>query len=204
MDEHDESRAVDFETEDYAVRYWPQQRWYYVVNRATGHKVGPEFSSQEKAERWALRCQEDFEVGRLIGALPRTHGGARPGAGRKPLGDEPMERRTVTLPAAAIATLEQLGQGNLSAGIRAAIAAQEERPMTTTAQYVKHATSGEHYYIETDDAGTVVTATGPLYFRDRTAQNLAERNFDSDVELVDDINADPDAYVPAEPWSDDE
>jgi hypothetical protein len=48
-------------------------------------------------------------------------GGARPGAGRKPLqGDGgPQVRRTVTLPAATVEALTALGEGNLSAGIRA-------------------------------------------------------------------------------------
>jgi hypothetical protein len=45
------------------------------------------------------------------------HGGQRQGAGR-PKQFEALQRKTVSLPAALIAELEQLGEGNLSAGIR--------------------------------------------------------------------------------------
>jgi len=46
------------------------------------------------------------------------HGGARNGAGRKPLYSEPMDRATVLLPRHHIAALRRLGDGNLAAGIR--------------------------------------------------------------------------------------
>jgi len=49
---------------------------------------------------------------------PKRLGGSRLGAGRKPIGNEPMVQRTVTLPPDTITTLEGLGDGNLSAGIR--------------------------------------------------------------------------------------
>lgn len=41
-----------------------------------------------------------------------------PGGGRRPLYGEPMEDRMVRLPAEAIADLTELGDGNLSAGVR--------------------------------------------------------------------------------------
>jgi len=50
----------------------------------------------------------------------RQHGGRRPGAGRKRI-DQPMERYTVRLDAERLAAARQLGDGDLSAGIRAAI-----------------------------------------------------------------------------------
>lgn len=48
-------------------------------------------------------------------------GGKREGAGRKPSGSPPMLRKNVTLPADVVARLEELGKGNLSAGIREAV-----------------------------------------------------------------------------------
>lgn len=46
-----------------------------------------------------------------------THGGARKGAGRKPVGAD-VKAVSVSLPAAMIESLKLLGSGNLSAGIR--------------------------------------------------------------------------------------
>lgn len=49
----------------------------------------------------------------------RSHGGPRPGAGRKPLrDDESMVRSTVTLLKTHHDYLAKLGNGNVSAGIR--------------------------------------------------------------------------------------
>jgi hypothetical protein len=59
------------------------------------------------------------------------HGGPRPGSGRKFLnGSEPGEgvyavRKTITLPSSLVDYLTQLGDGNLSKGIR--IAAEYHR-----------------------------------------------------------------------------
>lgn len=50
-----------------------------------------------------------------------NHGGARDGAGRKPLKDEPMTRVNVMLDEATIAKAKQIGGGNLSEGIREAV-----------------------------------------------------------------------------------
>ena len=50
--------------------------------------------------------------------LPK--GGARPGAGRKPVAGpaDPLVRKSVTLRESDIRRLEVMGDGNLSAGIR--------------------------------------------------------------------------------------
>lgn len=48
----------------------------------------------------------------------KQRGGRRAGAGRKPEYAEPLERRTVTLPASYVAELTRIGCGNLSNGIR--------------------------------------------------------------------------------------
>jgi hypothetical protein len=57
----------------------------------------------------------------------KSWGGKREGAGRKPIGAARMVAVTVTLPADLIEKLEQLGEGNLSAGIREAVRQFDER-----------------------------------------------------------------------------
>lgn len=57
-------------------------------------------------------------------------GGKRIGAGRKPTFLE-LERATVTLTPDQVAYLAQLGNGNVSAGIRRAIAKSKEPPFVT-------------------------------------------------------------------------
>ena len=57
-----------------------------------------------------------------MGDERKQWGGRRPGAGRRPV-PAPMESRTVSLPPDLIEQLEQLGDGNLSKGIRRAAAA---------------------------------------------------------------------------------
>jgi len=47
-----------------------------------------------------------------------THGGARTGAGRKLMYDQKMIKVTVTLPPACVDALRDLGEGNVSLGIR--------------------------------------------------------------------------------------
>lgn len=55
------------------------------------------------------------------GRVRHTHGGARPGAGRKPRYGRPMIRKTIRLTAAEVTRLERLGGGNLSEGVRTAL-----------------------------------------------------------------------------------
>jgi len=50
-----------------------------------------------------------------------NHGGRRPGAGRKPLGEENMKRVDVLLTTEQIDLAKALGNENLSAGVRFAI-----------------------------------------------------------------------------------
>ena len=47
-----------------------------------------------------------------------TRGGAREGAGRKPIAPGGTVRATVTLPADALDLLRELGEGNVSEGVR--------------------------------------------------------------------------------------
>lgn len=49
-----------------------------------------------------------------------TRGGARPGSGRKPKFGERMTRHQVILDPETVSTLTDLGDGNLSQGIRKA------------------------------------------------------------------------------------
>jgi len=52
-----------------------------------------------------------------------TWGGARPGAGRPRLTNEPTVEATISLPASLDAKAQQIGGGNRSAGIRLALEA---------------------------------------------------------------------------------
>lgn len=45
-------------------------------------------------------------------------GGAREGSGHPPLSDEPTVRKTVTVPKSVAKYLEEVGDGNASAGVR--------------------------------------------------------------------------------------
>ena len=54
-------------------------------------------------------------------SAPSKHGGAREGAGRKPIKEEPMTRVNVMLDDATIAKAKQIGGGNLSEGLREAV-----------------------------------------------------------------------------------
>jgi hypothetical protein len=49
-----------------------------------------------------------------------THGGTRPGAGRKTADNVKVERHTVTLDVRTAQVMREEGEGNLSQGIRAA------------------------------------------------------------------------------------
>lgn len=53
-------------------------------------------------------------------------GGARQGAGRKPLADEPTVECTVSLPASLSAKAMRIGDGNRSSGVRKALEAFAE------------------------------------------------------------------------------
>ncbi len=55
------------------------------------------------------------------GKVKYSHGGSRPGAGRRPRFGQPMVRKTIRLTEQEIARLERLGAGNLSEGVRAAL-----------------------------------------------------------------------------------
>ncbi len=56
-----------------------------------------------------------------VGKVKHSHGGARPGAGRRSRFGQPMVRKTIRLTAKEIARLTRLGAGNLSEGIRVAL-----------------------------------------------------------------------------------
>lgn len=56
-----------------------------------------------------------------------THGGRRPGAGRKPLGEDKMVRLNVMLENKHIDKAARIGEGNVSRGIRLLIDAEMKR-----------------------------------------------------------------------------
>lgn len=55
-----------------------------------------------------------------------THGGPGRGGGRKPVGSAPTIRKNVSLPPETIAKARKIGAGNVSEGVRRAVA---EYPM---------------------------------------------------------------------------
>jgi hypothetical protein len=64
----------------------------------------------------------DPSMSKMIAAhLGLGHGGNREGAGRTPLTEGGMQKKTVSLTDADIGYLSELGNGNLSAGIREAV-----------------------------------------------------------------------------------
>lgn len=68
-----------------------------------------------------------------------------------------------------------------------------------TNQYWQHKTSGDTYAVQVDESGAVVGACGPLYFRERTQENIDDFNFNNDQEVADDLNDDQDSYRLADP-----
>ena len=50
--------------------------------------------------------------------MPTTHGGFRPGAGRKRLSPDGVEKRSISLPPDMWEYVKELGGGNYSAGVR--------------------------------------------------------------------------------------
>jgi hypothetical protein len=59
-------------------------------------------------------------------------------------------------------------------------------------QIWQHVASGEKFVVNTDDKGAVVAAAGPLHYSEIVS--VLEEGFDSEEELVDDLNADIWAY----------
>lgn len=73
-----------------------------------------------------LRPEYEIDYGKTwpnlyAGRVQFSHGGPRPGAGRRPRFGRPMIRKTIRLTEKEIARLERLGDGNLSEGIRTAL-----------------------------------------------------------------------------------
>ena len=60
-------------------------------------------------------------------------------------------------------------------------------------QYWASEPDGEKYAVQIEN-GVVVSACGPLYYKEVTEANLATWNFNSDPELVDAINANQATY----------
>lgn len=77
----------------------------------------PELAVAE-ADSSTRRAAEHLDGNKIV----NKWGGARPGAGRKPLADnEPTIEGTITLPSSLDAKAKRIGAGNCSAGIRKAL-----------------------------------------------------------------------------------
>ncbi len=66
---------------------------------------------------------------------------------------------------------------------------------TMVNQYWQHKTSGEVFVVQVDNVEeTVISACGPLEWREVTAENLKDWNFNNDPDLVEDLNLNFDEY----------
>lgn len=83
----------------------------------------------------SLRTLDEQEVKQIAARIGLGHGGYRVGAGRTTIGDNALLRRTVTLSAADVAYLSELGEGNLSAGIREAVKYLHEQYYVNSPQW---------------------------------------------------------------------
>lgn len=92
-----------------------------------------------------------------------THGGKRPGAGRPPVSDEKTLRVTITMTPTHFDVAQQLGDGNVSAGVR--IMADNwlsyNPPLVKRVELWQHRTAGERYVVLVE-GGFCVGASGPL------------------------------------------
>lgn len=91
--------------------------------------------------------------------MTNTHGGKRAGAGRKPVSELGTVAITVTLTPDLLTVAGTLGDGNISAGIRAALAPYaDDQPPTREVQIWRW--QGAHYVVLWQ--GAMVAACGPL------------------------------------------
>lgn len=90
-----------------------------------------------------------------------THGGARPNSGRKPVSPLGLLEITVTLPPDLLAVAGTLGDGNVSEGVRRALAhfAEQAGP-SRELQVWAHKPTGQHYLIIWQ--GALIAAAGPM------------------------------------------
>lgn len=78
--------------------------------------------------------------------MKNTHGGAGRGQGRKPLDGKGATKVAVTLLPAQVETMKQLGNGNLSAGIRKAIEMTNARELAALVVGRIHIDAENDYY----------------------------------------------------------
>ena len=104
------------------------------------------------------------------------HGGARPGAGRRYLnGRDPHEgtpavTATISIPQAMRDTLRDLGNGNVSAGVRRAVETLQQKEKTMQGFYI---TGTKGSYIELDD-GRWADSVHPYPPHDNVEELLTE------------------------------
>ena len=94
--------------------------------------------------------------------MHNTHGGPRPGAGRKPIGAARTVPITITLPPDLLAAAADLGAGNVSEGIRIALLhwLADNTPPVQELQIWQHTPSGAYYLILWQ--GVLGAAAGPM------------------------------------------
>lgn len=116
------------------------------------------------------------------------HGGRRPGAGRPPVSDGKTMRVTITMTPNHFHVAQQLGDGNVSAGVR--IIADNwlsyNQPLVKRVELWQHRTSGERYAVVTE-GGVCVDASGPLNQADVDAIMAGSEDVEWSGELSDDI-----------------
>lgn len=88
--------------------------------------------------------------------------------------------------------LEQLRESGISLGDLVEEAARQKYKELHTVEIWKHGIAGEVFAVKTKQ-DRVVAAAGPLHHSE--IENARTGNFDSDNELVDDLNRDADEYV---------
>lgn len=121
-------QAVDAAGADIPRRMWPLgvtdldgQRTLILMGETTGflYAVGEHIAGFRRR----LTTDEFLRIDEELNGKPKTPGGARPGAGRKPADGKSGSRRQVVLDDETIEICRQAGGGELSAGIRAVAAA---------------------------------------------------------------------------------
>jgi hypothetical protein len=124
-----------------------------------------------------------------------THGGKRPGAGHPPVSSDALVRVTITMTPNHFHVAQQLGDNNVSAGIR--IMADNwlsyNPPLTKRVELWQHRTAGERYVVLVE-GGFCVDASGPLTQAEVEEVMAGSEDVDWQGELSDDISDHDDEY----------
>ena len=125
--------------------------------------------------------------------MPTTHGGARPGAGRKPISEGGLVRVTVSVPREIAAAWESIGgDDNASEGARIVTlswldAHAPARYPGRRVELWRHS-SGARFAVLCE-RGRPILAAGPLTHAEAAGVIAGDTDFDWSSALADDINA---------------